>query len=407
MTGGDGKAAACRAVDAAAGDLVVLSDWMFAHPELGLQEVEASARLTALLERAGARVERGIAGLPTAFRATIGGTAARPRIAIIAEYDALPEVGHGCGHNIIATSAVGAGIALAALGDTLPGTIVVLGCPAEESAVPGAGGKIYLLEAGYFDDIDAAIMVHPMTETRIGSTSSLVAYGLDFEFFGRAAHAAAAPHEGINALDAVIQTFNGVGALRQQVKPDVRIHGVITHGGGAPNVIPPYAAARFRIRAADPDDAEDVVNKVVRCAEAGALASGARLEWKHYLKPYLNMIPSRAIGDAFAQNLRALGLEVADGPAHGGSGSTDFGNVSHRVPAVEAYLRICGPEAGWHSREVAQATITPQGHAAIGNGAKGLAMTALDLLGDARLLEAARREHAGAVPAAADLVRPD
>ncbi|HET9015105.1 MAG TPA: M20 family metallopeptidase [Thermomicrobiaceae bacterium] len=409
MAGGGGKAAACRAVDAAAGDLVALSDWMFAHPELGLREVQAAERLTALLERAGAGVERGIAGLPTAFRATIAGRRTRPTVAIIAEYDALPEVGHGCGHNIIATAAIGAGIGLADLGEALPGTVVVLGCPAEESAVPGAGGKIYLLDAGYFDDVDAAIMVHPMTENRIGTASSLVAYGLDFEFFGRAAHAAAAPHEGVNALDAVIQTFNGVGALRQQVKPDVRIHGVITHGGGAPNVIPPYAAARFRVRAADPADAEDVVGRVVRCAEAGALATGARLEWKHYIRPYLNMLPNRAIGGAFARNLRALGLHVADDEEAGGSGSTDFGNVSHRVPAVEAYLRICGPEAGWHSRAVAEATVTAAGHDAIVAGAKGLAMTALDLLGDGRLLEAARREHAAVATTsgAAGLVRGD
>lgn len=386
------KRNARSAVQSLAPELIALSDWMYANPELGLQEVKAAERLTALLERHGATIERGIAGLPTAFRAKVTPSTERPTIAIIAEYDALPEVGHGCGHNIIATSAVGAGLALNAISAALPGSVVVLGCPAEESAVPNAGGKIYLIEAGYFDDVDAAIMIHPMNETRVGSGSSLVARGIEFEFYGKPAHAAAAPYEGVNALDAVIQTFNGVSALRQQLRPSVRVHGVITNGGGAPNVIPPYTAARFRVRATTPHEAEQVMNKVVRCAEAGALAAGARLEWREYIKPYLNMIPNQTIGRAFGENLRELGLDVQESPPADGAGSTDFGNVSHRIPAVEAYLRICGPEAGWHSTEVARATTSEDGHAAIINGASSLAMTAIDLLTSASLLENARSE---------------
>lgn len=388
------KREARAAVERLSPELIALSDWMYEHPELGLQEFKASERLTALLEDHGTAVDRGIAGLPTAFRAEVTSSTERPTIAIIAEYDALPEVGHGCGHNIIATAAVGAGLALRAVSDSLPGSVVILGCPAEESAVPNAGGKIYLIEAGYFDNIDAAIMIHPMNETRIGTGSSLVARGLEFEFFGKPAHAAAAPHEGVNALDAVIQTFNGISALRQQLRSSVRVHGVISNGGGAPNVIPPYTAARFRVRAPSADETEEVVRKVVRCAEAGALATGARLEWREYIKPYLNMIPNRTIGEAFGSNLRALGLDVQESPPSDGAGSTDFGNVSHRVPAVEAYLRICGPEAGWHSSEVAHATTTDEGHMAIINGAAGLAMTAIDLLTSAPLLEKARSEFA-------------
>jgi amidohydrolase len=383
-----------RAVAEAAPELIAISDWMFANPELGLQEVQAAERLTGLLESRGARVERGIAGLPTAFRARMMASTARPTVAIIAEYDALPDVGHGCGHNIIATAAIGAGLALRALAEQLPGSVIVLGCPAEESAVPNAGGKIYLIESGYFDDVDAAIMIHPMNETRVGSGSSLVARGIEFEFFGKPAHAAAAPHDGINALDAVIQTFNGVAALRQQLRPSVRVHGVITNGGRAPNVIPPYTSARFRVRATTPEEAEQVLRKVVRCAEAGALAAGGRLEWKEYIKPYLNMIPNRTIGDAFGENLRALGLDVQESTPVDGAGSTDFGNVSHRVPAIEAYLKICGPEAGWHSTEVARATTSDAGHAAIVNGASGLAMTAIDLLTSTALLNEARTEFA-------------
>jgi amidohydrolase len=385
------KRKALNVVREVAPELIELSDWMYANPELGLQEFKSSERITALLEKHGGKLERGIAGLQTAFRAQMTPDTERPTVAIIAEYDALPEVGHGCGHNIIATAAIGAGIALHAIAEELPGSVVVLGCPAEESAVPNAGGKIYLIESGYFDEVDAAIMIHPMTENRIGTGTSLVARGIEFEFFGRPAHAAAAPHEGINALDAVIQLFNNVGMLRQQLKPSIRVHGVITHGGGAPNVIPPYTAARFRLRANTPEEAEDLVQKVVHCAEAGALATGARLEWREYIKPYLNMIPNRAIGMAFGKNLRALGLDLRETPADG-AGSTDFGNVSHRVPAVEAYLRICGPEAGWHSKEVAQATLTDEGHAAITAGATGLAMTAIDLLTSPTLLDVARAE---------------
>jgi amidohydrolase len=386
------KAAAVAKVDAVAGELFAISDWMYEHPELGHQEHEAMIRLTEALERHGARVERRIAGMQTSFRATFPSRVAEPAVAILAEYDALPEVGHGCGHNVIATSAIGAGIALGALAVELPGAVLVFGCPAEESAVPDAGGKIPLVEQGFFDDVDAAIMIHPGTVDTVPVSSSLVAFGLEFEYVGKPAHAAAAPHEGVNALDAVIQTFNGVSALRQQLRSDVRVHGVITHGGGAPNVIPPYAAARFRVRAADPVYAREVVDKVVRCAEAGALAAGAQLQWRQYIKPYQNMIPSHTVADIIARNLTDLGVTLAERD-HDGAGSTDFGNVSHVVPSAQATLRICGEEAGWHSKEVATSTITATGHAAILTGAKVLALTAIDLLCRPEELQRAREEH--------------
>ena len=272
--------------------------------------------------------------------------------------------------------------------------------------MPNAGGKIPILEHGHFDGVDAAIMVHPMTEDAIALTPSLVAYGLDFAFHGRPAHAAANPHEGINALDAVLVMFNAVGLLRQQVRPDARIHGVITYGGGAPNVIPPRATCRFRVRAPDPAYCRELVGRVVACAEAGARATGARLEWREYLPAYLNMVPNHAIGAVFRDNLEALGRDVQEERSREGVGSTDFGNVSHRVPAAYAYLGICGPEAGWHSSEVAAATKSARGHAAIVAGAKSLAMTAIDLLVDDALREEARREHEAAMrPIRAGLAR--
>jgi amidohydrolase len=391
------KVAAQREVERVASLLIETSDWMADNPEIGLQEHQASARLGDILSEFGASVERGIAGMPTAFAARLPGGQPGPRVAIVAEYDALPEVGHGCGHNIIATAALGAGLALARLGAYLPGSVAVIGTPAEESTVPNAGGKIPILEHGYFDGVDAAIMIHPLTEDGIDSDSSLVAHGLDFAFHGRSAHAAANPHEGVNALDAVIVMFSSVGLLRQQIRPDARIHGVITHGGTAPNVIPSYTSCRFRVRAADPAYARELVRRVVACAEAGAAASGARMEWHEYMPPYLNMVPNNSLGAAFRANLQALGRPMIEHKERGGAGSTDFGNVSHRIPVSCATLKICGPEAGWHTREVAAATRTPEGHAAIVDGAKSLAMTALDILFDAALRERAASEHAEAM----------
>ncbi len=391
------KAAVQREVDQISGLLISTSDWMYENPEIGLSEYQASARLTDILSEFGATVERGIAGMPTAFSAKLPGGKEGPKVAIVAEYDALPEVGHGCGHNIIATAALGASIALARLGDYLPGSVTVLGTPAEESAVPNAGGKIPILDHGYFDGMDAAIMIHPMTEDSIGTDTSLVAHGLDFTFTGKSAHAAANPHEGINALDAMLIMFTSVGLLRQQVRSDARIHGIITHGGTAPNVIPAYTTCRFRVRAADPAYARDLVQRVVACAEAGAKATGAQMEWREYMPPYLNMVPSQQLGSAFAKNLEALGRVLEEREEDRGAGSTDFGNVSHRVPAICAYLGICGPEAGWHSKAVADATITERGHDAIRAGAKGIAMTALDVLFNETLRNEAHAEHDAAM----------
>jgi amidohydrolase len=308
------KAAANREIDRVANLLIETSDWMADNPELGLQEYQASAKLTEMLEEFGAEVTRGIAGLPTAFEARLpgGNPGQGGKVAIVAEYDALPDVGHGCGHNIIATAAIGAGIALSSLAGRLPGTVVVLGTPAEESAVPNAGGKIPVLDHGHFDDVDAAIMVHPMTEDTIALTSSLVARGLEFEFHGRPAHAAANPHEGLNALDALIVMFNAVGLLRQQIRTDARIHGIISYGGGAPNVIPPYTACRFRVRGTEPEYTEELVQRVVACAQAGATATGCRMEWKEYIRPYLNMVPNQTLGATFRENLEAIGRDVQD-----------------------------------------------------------------------------------------------
>src|SRR4030088_1631076 len=260
------KQRVCAAVDRRAAELIATADWIHAHPEIGHQEVEAAKRLTGLLTSAGIPVEMGTAGMADAFKAELGGKSSkRPRVAILAEYDALPGLGHGCGHNLIGTSAIGAGLALSEVIQELAGSIWVLGTPAEESAAPNSGGKVHMVNAGVFNDVDAAIMFHPGTETAVTLDTSLAARGFEFFFHGRAAHAAGAPEEGVNALDAVVLMYNAVSVMRQQVRSDVRIHGIILSGGAAAHIIPDYAAIRYRTRANDSEYLEEIVQRVVAC----------------------------------------------------------------------------------------------------------------------------------------------
>src|SRR5262249_11269800 len=241
----DLKGAVCAEVDRLADRLWATAEWIGRHPELGYQEHQAADRLAALLAEAGVPVQGGLAHLDTALRAELGHGG--PKVAILAEYDALPGVGHACGHNLIGTSAVGATLALAAVRDRLGGSVVCLGTPAGEAAGGNSRGKAHLLAAGVLAVLHAPIMLHPWTRHAVTYEGARAARGVDFAYHGKAAHAAVAPHEGVNALDAVIQTFNGVNALRQHVRADVRIHGVITDGGRAPNVIPAYASCRLRV----------------------------------------------------------------------------------------------------------------------------------------------------------------
>src|SRR5689334_7352764 len=334
------KQRVCEAVDRHAAQLIETADWIHAHPEIGHQEVEASRRLAGMLESEGIPVEMGTAGMATAFKAELQGCGTGPRVAILAEYDALPGLGHGCGHNLIGTSAIGAGLALKEVVPELPGSIWVLGTPAEESAAPNSGGKVHMVNAGVFEDVDAAIMFHPGTETAITLDRSLAARGFEFYFHGRAAHAAAAPEEGINALDAVVLMYNAISVMRQQVRSDVRIHGIILSGGAAANIIPDYAAIRYRTRADDADYLAEVVERVVACAEGAAKATGCRLEWHEYMPPYENTVPNGVLMDLMRNNLEAIGLEVSTTRHRTSRGSTDFGNVTRVVPGVEARIAI-------------------------------------------------------------------
>ena len=384
------KQRVCDAVDRRASDLIATADWIHAHPEIGHQEVEASQRLAAMLSSAGIPVQMGTAGMATAFKAELG-QQQRPRVAILAEYDALPGLGHGCGHNLIGTSAIGAGLAVQEVLSELPGSVWVLGTPAEESAAPNSGGKAHMVNAGVFDEVDAAIMFHPGTETAITLDRSLAARGFEFYFHGRAAHAAGAPEEGINALDAVVLMYNGISMLRQQVRSDVRIHGIILSGGAAANIIPDYAAIRYRTRADDSDYLEEVVEKVIACAEGASKATGCKLEWKEYMPGYENTMPNKVLLELMTANLRNIGVQVSNERRRTGRGSTDFGNVSRRVPGIEARIAITDVlDTPGHSIEFREAAGSEMGRQAMLVAAKGLAMTAIDLLTSPEQLKRAR-----------------
>ena len=391
------KRIVCAEVDRIADELIAVSDHLFHHPELGYEEFESVALLRQTLEKHGVASQAGVAGMPTGFQADLAGKSPRPRIAILGEYDALPEIGHGCGHNIIGTSAVGAAIALKEVIADLPGSAVLFGTPCEESTAEGAGGKVPMVQQGLFDEVDASIMMHPSTQNIMSIRAPLAARGFDMEFFGKPAHAAAAPHKGINALDAVIQTFNSINALRQHLKPDVRIHGIITYGGGAVNVVPAYATCRFRVRSVSASYRDEVVEKVLRAAEAAAQASGATFKYKEYANPYDNFVPNHALNDVLKANLEALGIPMDTEPREEGRGSTDYGSVSQRMPASCAALSIAGEEVHGHSGEFAEATTTEIGHQTLLNAAKSMAMTIIDLIADPALLDTAKAEWTEAV----------
>lgn len=378
-------------VEEAAPQLVALSDWMYENPEIGHQEHQSAARLVDLLRQNGFSVEAPYAGMDTAFRAEYKGGDG-PVIAILAEYDALPGIGHGCGHNIIGTMAVLAGIGLKNAWPEMPGTVLVLGAPAEEGAVDNAGGKVFMVEHGTFSGVDAAMMIHPSLRNALGGSSN-AREAMEIVFRGKTAHAAGAPHEGINALDAAIQTFNGFNALRQHVKPDVRIHGIIKEGGLSPNIVPDRAVIRMYARAADSEYLKEVVEKVQNCARAGAMAAGAQVEIRQTAKTYKDMINNHVLGQVWKRNIELQGEQVSES-AGGGAGSTDMANVSHEVPSIHPYVSISSTKVNGHSTAFADATISPEGHKGLVVGAKSLAGAAADLLAEPELLAAVKEEFA-------------
>jgi amidohydrolase len=378
-----------RAADGLAGELEALSRQIHDHPELGYQEVQACGWLSGFLEAKGFHVERGVGGVPTAFRATVNGAGAGPTIAIMCEYDALPSIGHACGHNIIATSGAGAGAALAAVRAKLPGgRVQVIGTPAEE----GGGGKVKLIRAGVFEGVDCAMMIHGFDRT-ILHQDLLGIVRTDFEYAGKAAHAAADPWVGVNALDACIQTFNAVSMLRQQVRPDCRIHGIIVNGGAAANIIPEYAKATFYVRAPRIDSMWELHRRVIACAEGAARAAGATLTVTQHEMVYEPLKRNQTLLDLFAANMREPGL-VEGEAVPDRLGSSDVGNVSQVLPTIQPMVAIAPTGMAIHTRDFVAAAIKPLAHAGMLAAAKTMAMTTYDLLADPARVRAAKEEFA-------------
>ncbi|MFC2067523.1 M20 family metallopeptidase [Chloroflexota bacterium] len=379
------KASVIDGIDARRTQLRELSLKIHANPELGFQEIKASAWLTQYLEENSFTVERGVCELPTAFRGRYGQGV--PVVAILAEYDALPGVGHACGHNLIAGCAVGAGVVTKQVINSLGGSILVIGTPAEELY----GGKIIMVDKGGFDDVDLAMIVHPGThDTTI--TQALACQTLEVEFFGRAAHAAANPEAGVNALEAMLQSFVAINSLRQHIKDKARIHGIITAGGEAANVVPAYSAGNFIVRAEDDDYLEELKLKVLNCFTGAAAATGARLEFRWGKERYAAMRSNLTLARLFGQNMQVLGRKVDLFDYGGTFGSTDMGNVSQLVPSIHSFVAIAGGGVLVHSPEFALAAASEEAINGMLDAAKALAMTVVDLIADVELMAKVKHE---------------
>ena len=380
--------AVAAAVHAQRAELEAFALDLHAHPETAFEERRSAGRLVAALQGAGFEVETPVADLETAFVARHRFGPGGPSVALIAEYDALPNLGHACGHNLISAASLGAARALRTELDATSGELLVIGTPAEE----GGGGKILMLRAGVFDGVDAAMMFHPGART-MTVRGALAATRVTMRFYGKAAHAAAAPHLGINALDACIQTFNAVNALRQHVRDETRIHGVITHGGDAPNITPAYAEAKFIIRHRSHAYGDVLKERVYAAARGSAAAVGATVEFEEGLA-YAERKINRTLAARFAAHLEAQGEPVVEPLAVGGVGSSDFGNLSQALPAIHPYIAMVPEGTSAHTPEFAEAAASPAGLRAVALAATALALTMHDLVVDPTLLERVRADFA-------------
>lgn len=381
-----------RAIEAAKNATRKTADFIYANPETAMKEVKSSAALADLMEEFGFEVERGAGGVETAFVARRG--SGGPVVGFLAEYDALPGVDHGCGHNLIAGSNAVAGIGLAAALEDLPGTVIVYGCPAEEAI----GGKVYMANAGVFDGLDIALTTHPgaggqtynpVTE---GSGNSLSWQEIEIEFFGQTAHAAADPENGRNALNALLYVFRGIDGLRQHVKSTVRMHGVITHGGQVPNVVPDYTRGHFYVRAETLGEVAELAEKVRKIAEGAASMSGCEMKFTLPHPPYADTVPNYTLARRIKAHLDDLGMTLPDAQPGPGRGSTDVGNVSYLAPTACARFPITEGRVPWHSTIVNEAAGTDAAYEAMFTAARAVALTGLECLEDPSLVEQAKAE---------------
>lgn len=360
-------------VDARASRLLSVSHQIHETPELCFEEHTAHDLLCSVLEDEGLEVERSAFDLDTAFVARSGRTG--PHVAVICEYDALPEIGHACGHNVIAAAGLGAGLAAAALAEELGGRISIIGTPAEE----GGGGKCYMLDRGAFDGVSAAMMVHPANH-ELAYMSAIAVEQLEVTYSGQAAHASASPHKGRNALDGAVLGYMNVAALRQHIRPDERIHGIFTRAGDKPNIVPHEAAAEWYVRSPKLDSLAELSQRVVACLEAGATAAGVDIQCECKAPVYADMINSQTMLEFYARNAAAAGRVVGEPrSSFAVVGSTDMGNVSHAVPSIHPMIKVAPDHVAIHTPEFAHYAKSQSGDQAVLDGAKMMAMTVADL----------------------------
>lgn len=372
-------------IDMIKDELIRLSHDIHSNPEIGFQEKKAVTWQTKLLQKHGFNIEYPYCKVRQAFKATFKCNDKGPKIAFLSEYDALPEIGHGCGHNIIAASAVGAAIGLSKVVKNVPCEVMVIGTPAEE----GGGGKIHLVDAGAFDDVDFAIMVHPATKTIVGRGGTACT-GVALEYFGVSAHSAG-PEYGVNALSALIAAFNNINSMRQSLKDGVKINGIIKSGGVASNIIPGYAKAEFTVRAKTRSYLMKVINKMQSAAKAAALTVGAKYKFSHDLV-YAERYPNLTMGEVFKTNLESLGEKVGYPSPDEVLGSSDIGNVTMIVPTIHEYIAIAHLTMNTHTKEFAKAAKSERADKALIKAAKAMAMTGYDILVDKDLQEKIYRE---------------
>lgn len=384
------KESIVKFIDSNKDKFIEISQAIHSHPELGNQEFFASNLLVETLKANGFEVIQDVAGHKTGFiarkKSPLGD---KPKISFLAEYDALPKIGHGCGHNIIGSISTAAAIALGETLDSVAGEVLVYGCPAEEGGENGSSKGSFVRE-NLFDGVDVAMIIHPSGENMV-TGKSLAVSPLDFEFFGKPAHAAGCPEKGRNALDALLHFFNGIATLRQHVTSDVRIHGIITHGGDAPNIIPEYTKARFFIRAETKERCNEVVERVREIAKGAAIITGCKEKVSSFQNMVDNIVPTPEFDKLYVEVAKEFGIDViAD--ERDGRGSSDVGNVSHVIPTIQPYIKICGHNVVGHSQEFCSAAGSSEGDKAVILGAKILANVGYELLTSPEKLEIIKKD---------------
>ncbi|GAU77838.1 M20 family metallopeptidase [Fusibacter sp. 3D3] len=368
-------------------ELKLLSKSIYDEPELGNEEFKSAQKHMTLLKKYGFEVIQPYLGVETGFKAIYKAQKEGPTIAYLCEYDALPGIGHGCGHNILGTTSTGAGLILRSIIEELGGTVIVFGTPAEETS----GAKVKYADEGAFDDVDIALVAHPNSSYN-RSGKSLAMEAIQFDYHGKTSHAAAAPEKGINALDAVINTFNNINALRQQTATDARIHGVIKEGGKAANIIPEHAMVQFYVRAQTKTYLNELVKKVKACAEGASMAAGTSLEISNYEYSYDNLVTNETLSQLFVDQLEIMGITDISG-ARDSFGSLDAGNVSHKCPTIHPYFDIVGdPSIAAHTRKFAESTLTDYAYENMQIVICALVLTAVNVIENKVILDQIKAE---------------